>query len=388
MKIAVFHNLPSGGAKRALYEMVKRLSVSNTIDLYGYSSQSERYLDIRSFCRDVHYYWDRSIESTGYNIFSKIYLFFRLFLFSKRIATDIDSNEYDVVFIHHDIYVQSPLLMAFLKSRSVYYCQEPFRRVYEKQKLNDAESPRSFFADLLLRVTTDQFLKLIDRVAFNSADVVLANSHYSSTKIYEAYKIRPDVVYLGVDTNQFYYMPEVEKENIVLSVGRLHQSKGHDFAILSVSLVREDIRPILRVLCDSGNSNYENYLLDLAKNNNVSIIIETVPESEVCKVYNQSLLVISAQRYETLGLVALESMACSVPVVGVSEGGVQETIINNKTGFLVERNEELFANKIEQLLLDSELRKIFGSSGLKHVQSKWTWDLNITKITEKFKESL
>ena len=89
MKIAVFHNLPSGGAKRALYEWVKRLSVSNTIDLYGYSSQSERYLDIRSFCRDVHYYWDRHIESTGYNIFSKIYLFIKLFLSTKRIAADI-----------------------------------------------------------------------------------------------------------------------------------------------------------------------------------------------------------------------------------------------------------------------------------------------------------
>jgi len=384
MKIAIFHNLPSGGAKRSLYEWVKRLSLKNKIDLYGYSSDSERYLDIRGFCNEVNYFWDKPIQSTNYNIFSKIYLFIKLLILSKKIANTIDSNGYDVVFVHHDRYIQSPLVMVFLKSKSVYYCQEPFRRAYEKQKLTRS-SLKVFFREILIKFT-DQPLKFLDRLAIKSADNVLANSYYSASTIYDAYKLSPDVVYLGVNTDQFYFMPEVKKLNMVLSVGRLHESKGHDFAILALSLVREDIRPILRIMCDSRSSEYKNYLLDLAQDNKVSIVIETIPESEICKVYNQSLLLISAQKNEPLGLVALESMSCGVPVIGVLEGGVQETIINNSTGFLVKRDKELFSKKIEQLLLDRELRNFLGSSGLKHTKSKWSWDKSAAQINKKLKE--
>jgi len=384
MKIAIFHNLPTGGAKRSLYEWAKRLSSNNTLDLYGYSSSSESYLDIRSFCKKTNYYWNNPIKSTGFNIFSKFFLFIKLLTLSKKIAADIDSNAYDIVFIHHDIYVQSPLVLMFLQSKTVYYCQEPFRRVYEKQEFNYV-SIGATLGWLLLKFT-DQILKALDNAAIKSANVVLANSNYSAKKIYEAYKISPEVVYLGVDTNQFYFMPEIKKENMVLSVGRLDYSKGHDFAILSLSLINENIRPTLRIMCDSRDSDYKSYLLDLAKKNNVSIIIETIPEDDLCKVYNQSLFLISAQRNEPLGLVALESMSCSVPVIGVAEGGINETIINNNTGFLVERNKEHFAQKIEQLLLDGELRKVLGVGGLKHIKSKWSWDISTTKINEKFRE--
>ena len=34
-------------------------------------------------------------------------------------------------------------------------------------------------------------------------------------------------------------------------------------------------------------------------------------------------------------MVALESMACGVPVIGVDEGGIRETIIDGKTGILL-----------------------------------------------------
>lgn len=34
---------------------------------------------------------------------------------------------------------------------------------------------------------------------------------------------------------------------------------------------------------------------------------------------------------EDFGMVALESMSCGVPVIGVDEGGIRETVINEKT---------------------------------------------------------
>jgi len=47
MKIAVFHDLPSGGAKRTLYETVKRLVARHTVDVYALSTADETYADLR-----------------------------------------------------------------------------------------------------------------------------------------------------------------------------------------------------------------------------------------------------------------------------------------------------------------------------------------------------
>ena len=50
MRIAVFHNLPSGGAKRALYSFVKCLkNVGNQVDIHVPSTADERYLPLKDF---------------------------------------------------------------------------------------------------------------------------------------------------------------------------------------------------------------------------------------------------------------------------------------------------------------------------------------------------
>lgn len=48
MMIAVFHNLPSGGAKRALYSFVKYLeNVGNQVDVHVPSNADEHYLPLK-----------------------------------------------------------------------------------------------------------------------------------------------------------------------------------------------------------------------------------------------------------------------------------------------------------------------------------------------------
>jgi hypothetical protein len=51
MKIALYHNLPSGGGKRALYEMVVRLAAHHEIDAYSLSMADHDFCDIRPYCR-------------------------------------------------------------------------------------------------------------------------------------------------------------------------------------------------------------------------------------------------------------------------------------------------------------------------------------------------
>ena len=56
MRIAVFHDLPSGGAKRTLYETVKRLVPKHTVDVYALSTADEAYADLRPLVKRYYAY--------------------------------------------------------------------------------------------------------------------------------------------------------------------------------------------------------------------------------------------------------------------------------------------------------------------------------------------
>ena len=67
---------------------------------------------------------------------------------------------------------------------------------------------------------------------------------------------------------------------------------------------------------------------------------------------------------ETFGLVNLEAMQFSLPVVSTLEGGIPDVIAQGETGFLVEKgNVEAFAEKLEILIKNDELRLQMGETG-------------------------
>jgi glycosyltransferase involved in cell wall biosynthesis len=97
-------------------------------------------------------------------------------------------------------------------------------------------------------------------------------------------------------------------------------------------------------------------------------------EAELVLQYNRAALFLYAPYREPFGLAPLEAMACGTPVVGVSEGGVRESVQGGKGGVLTERNEQLFAAAIERLLVNESERTALGASGLQAVRDSWTLD--------------
>jgi len=72
-------------------------------------------------------------------------------------------------------------------------------------------------------------------------------------------------------------------------------------------------------------------------------------DSQVAELYSESLLTVCPQKWETFGLVPIESMACGTPVLAPNCMGFQETIINGRTGWLANNNNE-FLGLLEELL--------------------------------------
>ena len=78
---------------------------------------------------------------------------------------------------------------------------------------------------------------------------------------------------------------------------------------------------------------------------------------------------------EGFGLPAVEAMAAGLPVVSSRSGTLVETVVDGKTGLLVEKNNpEELADALLRLLKDEDLREAMGRAGRQRVMGQFTWD--------------
>ena len=78
--------------------------------------------------------------------------------------------------------------------------------------------------------------------------------------------------------------------------------------------------------------------------------------------------------YESFGLVAVEAMACGTPVVASRVGGLVSTVTDGVNGYLIPwRCPEPFAEKLDVLLNNPELRRNFSDAARKSVEPfRWS----------------
>jgi glycosyltransferase involved in cell wall biosynthesis len=127
---------------------------------------------------------------------------------------------------------------------------------------------------------------------------------------------------------------------------------------------------------------------NLAERNGVNLeVLVGLGIDELMSLYNRAQFCVYAPVMEPFGLVPLEAMACGTPVVGVREGGVQESILHEKTGLLVERNAQKFGTAIQYLLLNPDLITTYGRNGREHVLKNWTWDRSVAFLKSHLSEA-
>jgi len=90
---------------------------------------------------------------------------------------------------------------------------------------------------------------------------------------------------------------------------------------------------------------------------------------------------------ESLGMVFLEAQACGLPVVAFENAGVPEAVQDGKTGFLVPMYAEgPFADAIDRLLMDSQLRRRMGRAAESYIRDKHDLNQNYQKMESVLKD--
>lgn len=362
MKIAFYHNIPTGGAKRVIYEEIRLLSVNNIVDVYTLSSSQKDFLDFSKLtCTIYTYKFTIQNNLPGFlkRLVSDVKTFISLNTLHKKIAKDIDSGKYDVVIVHPDSYTQAPFILKHLKTKHIYFCEELLRNVYESIFAIPNNLP---IVKYIYEMCNRAIRKQIDITNTRSANIILTHSQFMKNNIFNAYGIKAGICPLGVDITVF--APQKGKKSFFTLIGMLDKSTGSEL-INALNMKYPHLKEKI-------------HIIDFSKG-------KFITDQQICKVYSQSIATLCISYNEPFGLTAIESMACETPVIAVNEGGYKETIIDKENGLLINRNVEDLYEACMFFIKNPEKRAIMGKRARLRVTQNWTWEKHITLLKEYFK---
>ena len=165
----------------------------------------------------------------------------------------------------------------------------------------------------------------------------------------------------------------------ILTIGRLVEKKGYEYAIKAVSKIVKKHKNIEYII--AGNGPLRNKLKDLVSELGLKEYVKFlggVDQDEVLKLYQQSHIFVlpsvtaSNGDKEGQALVIQEAQAVGLPLISTLHDGIPEGMLDGKSGFLVpEKDVDALTEKIEYLIEHPELWPEMGRCGRRFVEEKY-----------------
>jgi glycosyltransferase involved in cell wall biosynthesis len=397
LRIAVWHNLPSGGGKRQLYTHVQGLlERGHTVESWCPDSADQKYLPLGRLVTEHIVPLEGSVrdfQNPLRPLRATRQLLRGLQEHCRTCARAINAGGFDVLYAGACMFVRTTPIGGLVNLPSAIYLGEPFRWFYEAMP----ELPWIAPPPLARRARSWRTLR--DRVAERSRldsirvqaraeleyvkgfDLVLANSIFSRETILRTYNVESRVCLLGVDSA--YYRPTGEaREPFVVGLGTIYHAKGVDRAIRAVGAIPRARRPALVWV---GNGAWEEELAGyrrLATSLGVDFVPKLhVPDAEVISLLSRATVMVFTSRLEPFGLAPLEANACGTPVVAIAEGGVRESIVDGVNGFLAPDDDpRRLAELIVRFIDDPGLAAGMGARAREHVRATWSLEAGTNAI--------
>ena len=227
-------------------------------------------------------------------------------------------------------------------------------------------------------------------------DAVIVSTSEEKRALERLYNVRPDrieVVTAGVDLDKFHPLDKdsarktigISETKIILSVGRIDPLKGVDILIKAISMMDNTADTKVLIVGGEQESGDElNKLINLSNKLGLNDVLrfEGVVNQDMLPIYyNASDIFVMPSYYESFGLVALEAMACGVPVVASRVGGPKSLINQGGNGYLIPWVcPEPFSEKLEILLSNEILRKNMANASISTARNL-DWNNTANKLS-------
>jgi glycosyltransferase involved in cell wall biosynthesis len=169
---------------------------------------------------------------------------------------------------------------------------------------------------------------------------------------------------------------------LVLYVGQVIRGKGVDLLLEALSHVKQPFRAVV-----VGTGNHLQECIALVRKLELAekvTFIGWVDHGRLGAYYAQARAVVVPSRWaEPFGMVGLEAMWASRPVVGFDVGGIPDWLLDGETGFVVaERDTRAFAHALDELLSDDALAKRMGAAGWERAKELYRHEAFIVRTEE------
>lgn len=213
--------------------------------------------------------------------------------------------------------------------------------------------------------------------SINESDAITAVSNNLREETYRSFKIEKeiDVIYNFVDVQRFAKKPidafrrviAPHGEKIIMHASNFRKIKRVQDVVHIFAKLHEKVAAKLMLVGDGPERPYiENICRELGIMENVRFVGKQEQIEEILAISDLFLL---TSDYESFGLVALEAMAASVPVISSNAGGLPEVNIHGETGYLAAIGDVDTMSEYAIALLQNEtLLEQFRVNALKQAQ--------------------
>lgn len=263
-------------------------------------------------------------------------------------------SKYDFIYIHYAAHNSIPLLILKKLNPKIKLC------------INVHGS------DVVPESKIHMFLQRYVKVLLMSSDLVITPSQYYKNLIKNKYKLIYQNIKVfpsgGINKKVFYRYNEnisicEKKQKYIGYIGRIDYKKGWDIFLNLISIAKQE-----NILTDYkfiivGNGKELSQYEELVKELNIQNLIvkyDLIPQDKLREIYNSiDLFCFTTMREgESLGLVGLEAMACGVPVIGSSIGGLKDYLQDGFNGYFFEPGDaQDLKDKVIRYIYKTELEK-------------------------------
>lgn len=281
-------------------------------------------------------------------------------------------------------------VMASARAPAACFCHTPLKILHDPATADRlrATNPVKWLAS---RAIAPAFT-LADRRMWRRYGHVLANSEETRRRIATARLWPADDVEIlrpGVDLERYDGDADRPAPGGLLVAGRIMWQKNVELAIEAVRQLPADLRatprdqPLLTVAgaVDEKSRPYFERLRQLAAG--LPVAFEPDPTDErLRELYRDSRALVFTAPNEDWGMVPLEAMASRTPVVAVARGGPTESVVDGRTGWLVEPTPDAFAASLGRVLTMSaeDLRPLRNAA--RQRAEEFGWDPFVTRLDD------
>jgi len=379
MKIChLITSIDRGGAENHLYTLLKKQSQKSNILLIYFRGNN---------------YWKKDMEALGIKVVKidflkliNLFKFIKVFFTLKRVIFDFKP---EILHAHlSSMELFASLLKFFFPSRINLVVTKHLDSYFLEGSFGQNRIFRGIFIDRFIFKYSDKIICISEQVR----RYFIKNIHVPQKKI--------KVIYYGVDKNYFnksskykkkrnieLIKKEKNKYSIVCCIARHVKQKSLDFLILSFAEFNKN-NPNYKLLL-VGDGPERNELIKLSKKNDIYKKIIWIKYSEQIEdILKLSDIFVLPSRYEGFGIVFLEAMLLSVPVIATNASAIPEIIKHNHNGILVEPNNIKQLTKALINIQNKKLVKKFNINSKKLLTKKFNLSQMVKKTDDTYSEIL